>query len=65
MKRGFAIESADVQVVSSVREYQDRVGTADDADRGITRRPPVLKSTRDAVAGAPATKTVSDVVAKK
>lgn len=64
MKRGFAIESADVQVVSSVKEFQDRVGTADDVGRGVIRRPPVLNSTRDAVAGAPATKSMSEIVKK-
>ena len=59
MQRGFAIEAAEVAVVSSVKDYQNRVS------RSKGERPPVLKNAREMFEGVPPAKTVSEAVKEK
>lgn len=59
MQRGFTVEAAEVAVVGSVTDYQNRVS------RSKGERPPVLKNAREMFEGAPPPKTVSEAVREK
>ena len=54
MEKRFAVEAAEVQIVSSLKEFQDRASVS----RGD--KPIVHKSARELFPDAPAPKTVSE-----
>ena len=54
MHRGFTVEAADVNVVGSVEEFRTRLNPT-------PTRPPVHKSAREILPGAPPPRTLSEV----